>query len=521
MTLQNSTTRRTAILLTSIAGLGVSIAGCASPGSSAYVTPVGFSSETAPRTPTVPTTSANATPKRSATTSNTAATNTRPAPASPTATSKSQTAAAPKPSTPKTAAANPSARIQSGSLQQKSATASPASPRTSGPKAPLAANSPATLHNLPAGNADTAAAPTHRSVMQPSPNENNNQLSRSANAVRRTAWAGEAAATPTTTPENVAQVTFATEGADFDPCVTPDGSQIVFASTQHRTTSDIYIKGVEGRVVTQLTSDPAEDLMPSVSPDGQWIAFASDRSGNWDIYVMPISGGRSVQVTSDPSDELHPSWSPDGKQIAFCRLGAASGRWEMWTTDAQSQASSRFLGYGLFPRWCPTASTGNGGSDKILFQLIRERGQRAFGIWTLDYKDGQVANLTELVSSSAAAFINPTWSPDGKHVVFAAVPNPAEWANLNQAKPPVSELWMMNADGSGKINLMPGNSVALMPAWGPNNQLFFVADRSGVDNIWSLNLSTAVQTAGLSSKPASGHGTETAGAEEHKNADEN
>ncbi len=297
------------------------------------------------------------------------------------------------------------------------------------------------------------------------------------------------------TPLNVAQVTFATEGADFDPSVSPDGARIVFASTQHRTTADIYIKSIDGRVVTQLTSDPADDVNPAMSPDGSRIAFASNRSGNWDVYVMPATGGRPVQVTSDPGDELHPSWSPDGTQIVYSRLGQSSGRWEMWVTDAASQATSHFIGYGLFPQWCPVAGTGAQGADRILFQLGRERGQRAFGIWTVDYRDGQASNLSELAGSSWAAYINPTWSPDGQNVVFAAVPNPSEWNELSRARPSAAELWLINVDGTGRVNLTPGSSISLMPAWGANNRLFFVASRGGVENIWSLDMSAPVRTA--------------------------
>ena len=60
------------------------------------------------------------------------------------------------------------------------------------------------------------------------------------------------------------------------------------------------MKTVESRVVTQITNDPANDLMPRFSPDGSRIAFASDRSGNWDIYVMPATGGKPIQVTEVP-----------------------------------------------------------------------------------------------------------------------------------------------------------------------------------------------------------------------------
>jgi len=300
----------------------------------------------------------------------------------------------------------------------------------------------------------------------------------------------------------LSQVTYATEGADFDPCVSRDGMSVVYASTQHRDTADIYVKPTDGRVITQLTNDPANDVMPAISPDGQHIAFASDRTGNWDIYVMPITGGRAVQVTSDATDELHPSWSPDGKSLVFCRAGAMSGRWEMWVIDAANQAASNFIGYGLFPSWCPVsgsgATLGAGATDKVLFQLGRERGERSFAVWTVDYKDGRTGNATEIASSGEAAFINPGWSPDGSKIVYVSVPNASEGnGQARQQRPASAELWMLNTDGSGRVNLTGSTAIALMPFWGPKERLYFVANRGTADNIWSIDLEPAIRAASL------------------------
>jgi len=305
-----------------------------------------------------------------------------------------------------------------------------------------------------------------------------------------------------TPPLNLSQVTYATEGADFDPCVSRDGMSVVYASTQHRDTADIYVKPTDGRVITQLTNDPANDVMPAISPDGQHIAFASDRTGNWDIYVMPITGGRAVQVTSDATDELHPSWSPDGKSLVFCRAGAMSGRWEMWVIDAANQAASNFIGYGLFPSWCPVsgsgATLGAGATDKVLFQLGRERGERSFAVWTVDYKDGRTGNATEIASSGEAAFINPGWSPDGSKIVYVSVPNASEGnGQARQQRPASAELWMLNTDGSGRVNLTGSTAIALMPFWGPKERLYFVANRGTADNIWSIDLEPAIRAASL------------------------
>ncbi|MGV6813997.1 MAG: DPP IV N-terminal domain-containing protein, partial [Phycisphaerales bacterium] len=267
---------------------------------------------------------------------------------------------------------------------------------------------------------------------------------------------------------NVRQITSSYAGSDFDPIVTPDGKNLIFASTQHRPTADIYIKSTTGSVVTRLTDDPAQDVMPAISPDGNYISFASDRSGSWDLYIMPFEGGKVVQLTNESANDLHPTWSPDGTQIAFCRLGQQSGRWEIWVKDVLADNGAQFIGFGLFPEWCPVSGTGIGGADQILFQRSRERGDRAFSVWTMDFNPtpGTAGRETEIAAGPNQALINPSWSPDGKFVTFAAVPNSESWSQGTTARPDSSTIWMVSTEGTGKIKLTDGNSIDLMPVWG-------------------------------------------------------
>lgn len=295
---------------------------------------------------------------------------------------------------------------------------------------------------------------------------------------------------------NVRQVTFTHTGADFDPTVLRDGSRVVFASTQHRPTADIYIKNATSRIVTRLTDNPAQDVMPAVSPDGQYIAFASDRNGSWDLYLMPLDGGKPVQLTSDNTHDLHPSFSPDGQQLVFSRLGQSSGRWEMWVMDIQSPGAIQFIGYGLFPEWCPVPSTGRNGMDRIAFQRSRERGDRAFSVWTVDFDPGlgEAGHETEIINAPESALINPSWSPNGEFLVYAEVPAEPN-GNTFGTTPDNTNIWMIGADGVGRVNLVSGNTIDLMPTWGADNRVYFVSDRSGVENLWTMEMNKPLQSA--------------------------
>lgn len=280
------------------------------------------------------------------------------------------------------------------------------------------------------------------------------------------------------------QVSNITEGACFDPAINQEGALLVFASTMHRTTSDLYLKPTEGKTVTQLTTDPNDDMMPVFSPDGQKIAFASNRAGQWDIFITSIDGGPPVQVTNNPDPELHPSWSPDGKKLAYCRFGSLSNRWELWVIDLENPGIQHFLDYGLFPEWCPNISR-----SKILFQRARQRGSRLHSVWTLDFVKGEALHPTEIVSAANAAAINPSWSPDGDRIVFVTVLEPD---GDDFGEPQQSDIWMISVNGDGRTNLTSGRYANFQPTWGANGYVYFISSRTGVDNIWAVGTARAI-----------------------------
>jgi len=276
------------------------------------------------------------------------------------------------------------------------------------------------------------------------------------------------------TIRSLRQHSFAADGSDSDACVSPDGHSMVFASTRHNLAPDIYAKSIDGVAVTQLTSDPSWDVQPAYSPDGSRVAFSSNRGGNWNIWVVNLNARSPIQITDEPGDEVHPSWSADGKQLVYCRL-PPRGQWELWITEADSPASRRFIGYGLFPSWSPV-------ENKLAFQRARSRGSRWFSIWTVELEGGEPGYPTEIASSPDTALITPVWSPDGRRLAFASATK-----SDSPTVPEQSDIFVVNLDGTNKRNLTDGHSANFAPTWSSDGRVYFSSTRGGAETIWSLN----------------------------------
>jgi Tol biopolymer transport system component len=277
------------------------------------------------------------------------------------------------------------------------------------------------------------------------------------------------------------QHTFAEVGDDNDADVdSTDGVvRMVFSSTRHNRNPDLYMKSIDGVAVVQLTSDPASDIQPAFSPDGRRVAFASNRGGQWDIWVVNTDGGPALRITDSMADEVHPSWSPDGRQLVFCSLPADGGQWELWIAQAHSGASRKFVGYGLFPEWSPV-------DDTLLYQRARERGTRKFGIWTLTLVDGEPRYPTELAASAHDAFTLPTWSQDGSRIAFSSVTERPAGSVSGSTQPTTYDIWIMSADGRAKARLTDGHTINFAPVFAPDDRVYFVSNRAGPQNVWSL-----------------------------------
>ena len=96
----------------------------------------------------------------------------------------------------------------------------------------------------------------------------------------------------------------------------PDGRFLVLG-TGFLQQEDLFISGVDGSGVRQLTTDAFYDRWPQWSPDGSRVAFYSNRSGKYELWTSTPDGQLTQISDAKEYSMLYPRWSPDGSRMTF------------------------------------------------------------------------------------------------------------------------------------------------------------------------------------------------------------
>jgi len=168
-------------------------------------------------------------------------------------------------------------------------------------------------------------------------------------------------------------------GLNTSAAISPDGTRMALILSKSGS-PDVWVCGVDGSHLKQLTATPVDESSPCWSPDGQWICFATKMGERRVLAKVPAGGGAAQRIpTSGVSNPTEPDWSPDGKWIAFT---SQMGGFDICLVPAAGGAATVLVA-GEDPSWSPNSRT-----------LVCTR--RAGGRYTLSVLDAMTKQVKDI-----------------------------------------------------------------------------------------------------------------------------
>ena len=233
-------------------------------------------------------------------------------------------------------------------------------------------------------------------------------------------------------------------------------------------------------------------LGPSISPDGTMISVFSHKDPfTFSLSIADASSGRVLRSlgstdTDEHFDALHfidssGGWSADSRTVAFSV--EQNGREAIALADARSGRVSQIIPLGDLNdvsgiSWSPD------GSRIALSATVNAEA----GIWLLDPTGGGLTKITR----TRAAYLQPSWSPDGASLVFATDQGGrTDRAALSFGS---MNIGIMNvATGAVRIVSIKDGATHVNPAFSPDGRsLYFVADPDGVPDVYRYEMETGL-----------------------------
>lgn len=200
----------------------------------------------------------------------------------------------------------------------------------------------------------------------------------------------------------------------------PDGSMLAYVGIGDDENPQIFVAGIDGTGVRQLTHDSKEAMSPAWSPDGTKVGYAgygADCAANArSLFVVDVATGRSTQVTDEAGEALWDAqFTPDSSSLVY--TGGTPSSPVLRTVPVAGGKSTLLIGPG---EGVTDAGNGSLSPDGSLVTFLGSGWPKSFDnhcgpCRLVANADGTDRRVIPGYESSPAG----TWSPDGDRIVVS------------------------------------------------------------------------------------------------------
>ncbi len=244
----------------------------------------------------------------------------------------------------------------------------------------------------------------------------------------------------------------------------------------------------------------ARDEQPALSPDGRTVAFVStrDHPGNplssYELYVVSIDGGGERRLTRNGriwTGRLQ--WTPDGRvlvttcrrnDLRSCRLEAV----DPGSGESRSFSPLRGLAILFSAALSP---------DGERLALVEVEG----GLWGAHAADVVVARTDgsdrRRLTDDPGEDTSPVWSPDGSRIAFVSDRDRNGRCLFHDCVGHAGELYVMDADGSDQRRLTRTAAKESNPSWSPDGRRIVfsrIADEEADRDLHIVDVDTGAES---------------------------